>query len=43
VGIGVAAFAAFLAYVLLLGRRAARAGETGDLEQGLREDLAPLA
>ena len=43
VGIGVAAFAAFLAYVLLLGRRAARAGETGDLEQGLREDTAPLA
>jgi uncharacterized membrane protein SpoIIM required for sporulation len=43
VGIGVAAFVGFHLYVVLLGRRAARAGETGDLERGLREDLAPLA
>jgi len=39
--IGVIAFVTFLAYVLFFGRRAARAGETGDLEAGMREDLAP--
>jgi uncharacterized membrane protein SpoIIM required for sporulation len=43
VGIGAAAFAAFHLYVLVLGRRAARAGETGDLALGLREDTVPLA
>jgi uncharacterized membrane protein SpoIIM required for sporulation len=43
VGIGVAAFAGFHLYVVLLGRRAARAGETGDLAVGLREDTVPLA
>lgn len=32
VGIGIVALAAFWAYVLVLGRRAVRAGETGDLE-----------
>jgi uncharacterized membrane protein SpoIIM required for sporulation len=31
IGIGVSALAIFLAYMLLLGRRAAREGETGDL------------
>ena len=31
IGIGVAAESAFLAYVVVLGRRAERAGETGDL------------
>jgi uncharacterized membrane protein SpoIIM required for sporulation len=43
VGIGVAAFAGFHLYVVVLGRRAARAGETGDLALGLREDTVPLA
>ena len=32
VGIGVLALAAFWAYTLVLGRRAVRAGNTGDLE-----------
>jgi len=35
---GVAIEAAFLAYVLVLGRRAARRGETGDLMAALRGD-----
>jgi uncharacterized membrane protein SpoIIM required for sporulation len=39
--IGAVAFAGFLAYVLFFGVRAARAGETGDLDEGMREDLAP--
>jgi uncharacterized membrane protein SpoIIM required for sporulation len=39
--IGVVAFAAFLGYVLFFGRRAARAGETGDLDAELRGDVAP--
>jgi uncharacterized membrane protein SpoIIM required for sporulation len=43
VGIGLAAEAAFLAYVVHFGRRAARAGETGDLAVGLREDVAPVS
>jgi uncharacterized membrane protein SpoIIM required for sporulation len=43
VGIGVLAEAAFLGYVLGYGRRAARAGETGDLGLGPREDVAPVA
>lgn len=33
IGIGVAALLAFLAYMLVLGRRASRAGETGDLAE----------
>ena len=33
IGIGVAALAAFLVYMLLLGRRAHRQGETGDLTE----------
>ncbi|WP_026403023.1 stage II sporulation protein M [Actinomadura rifamycini] len=41
VGIGVVAEVAFLTYVLVLGRRATRKGETGDAE--LRPDLAPVA
>ncbi|MEV5830713.1 stage II sporulation protein M [Spirillospora sp. NPDC052242] len=41
VGIGVVAELAFLTYVLVLGRRATRKGETGDAE--LRPDLAPVA
>jgi hypothetical protein len=31
IGVGVLAEAAFLSYVFVLGRRAARAGETGDI------------
>ncbi|MEO3808675.1 stage II sporulation protein M [Sphaerisporangium sp. B11E5] len=41
VGIGVVAEAAFLAYVVYFGRRALRAGETGDLERV--PDVAPSA
>jgi uncharacterized membrane protein SpoIIM required for sporulation len=41
IGIGVVAELAFLAYVLVLGRRAVRAGETGDA--ALTPDLAPTA
>jgi uncharacterized membrane protein SpoIIM required for sporulation len=40
---GVTIETAFHAYVLILGRRAALAGETGDLGVGLREDVAPVA
>jgi uncharacterized membrane protein SpoIIM required for sporulation len=43
VGIGVVAEAGFLTYVWVLGRRAVRAGETGDLEEELRGDYAPVA
>lgn len=43
IGIGVLAEAAFFSYVFRYGRRAARAGETGDLGLGLREDVAPVA
>ncbi|MFD0903346.1 stage II sporulation protein M [Actinomadura sediminis] len=41
VGIGVVAELTFLTYVIVLGRRATRKGETGDAE--LRPDLAPVA
>jgi uncharacterized membrane protein SpoIIM required for sporulation len=43
IAIGVAALGAFLAYMLVLGRRAVRAGETGDLtefEAGARRVVA---
>jgi uncharacterized membrane protein SpoIIM required for sporulation len=43
IGIGVVVWAVFLAYVAVLGRRAARSGETGDLRRGLTEDTAPVA
>ena len=43
IAIGVLAEAAFLGYVVRFGRRAALAGETGDLGVGLREDVAPVA
>lgn len=43
VGIGVAAELAFLAYVAVLGRRAVRAGDTGDLVPGERPDTAPVS
>jgi len=43
IGIGGLAEAAFLGYLLRYGRPAARAGETGDLGLGLRDDVAPVA
>ncbi|MEU3184242.1 stage II sporulation protein M [Streptomyces sp. NPDC006923] len=43
IAIGVAAEAAFLVYVYLLGGRAARAGETGDVEAGDRSAELPVA
>ena len=43
VGIGVVVELAFLAYVLVLGRRAAAAGETGDLVADVRGDRLPTA
>lgn len=43
VGVGVAAEAAFLAYVWVFGRRAVAAGEVGDLDEASRGDLAPIA
>ncbi|GAB3232552.1 stage II sporulation protein M [Kineococcus gypseus] len=42
VGIGVLAEAAFLLYVLLLGRPAAAAGETGDVDERDAGDVAPV-
>jgi uncharacterized membrane protein SpoIIM required for sporulation len=41
IGIGVVAEVVFLAYVIVLGRRAVRAGQLGDAE--LRPDVAPSA
>jgi len=41
IAIGILAFVGFLTYVFVLGRRAARAGETGDLSRSERGDLAP--
>ena len=43
VGIGVLAEVAFLAYVFVPGRRAARAGWTGDIDPALLEDAAVTA
>jgi uncharacterized membrane protein SpoIIM required for sporulation len=43
VGIGCVAEVAFLSYVVVYGRRAERAGETGDLPVGLAPDVAPVA
>ncbi|MET9498527.1 stage II sporulation protein M [Streptomyces sp. NPDC006552] len=43
IGIGVAVELAFLAYVYVLGGRAARAGETGDLETAERSAVLPTA
>ncbi|MDQ1700235.1 MAG: hypothetical protein QOG34_2098 [Frankiaceae bacterium] len=43
VGIGAVVELAFLTYVVVLGRRAVRAGETGDLDVTLRGDVAPVA
>ena len=43
IGIGVVAEAAFLTYVFTLGRRAVRAGHTGDLAADLVGDSLPVA
>lgn len=43
VGIGVAAEVLFLLYVFVLGRRAVRKGETGDVDASERGDAAPVA
>ncbi|MEU2728114.1 stage II sporulation protein M [Streptomyces griseoviridis] len=43
IGIGVAAEAAFLAYVFVLGGRAVRAGATGDVAASERSASVPLA
>ncbi|GAA1010056.1 membrane protein [Streptomyces sp. F-3] len=43
IGIGVVAELAFLAYVFVLGGRAARAGETGDVEAAERSATVPTA
>lgn len=43
IGIGAVAEAAFLGYVWTFGRRAAMAGETGDLDVGARGDYAVAA
>ncbi|MER5298215.1 stage II sporulation protein M [Streptomyces lasiicapitis] len=43
IGIGIAAELAFLAYVYVLGGRAARAGETGDVDEAERSAAVPTA
>ncbi|WP_242424981.1 stage II sporulation protein M, partial [Frankia sp. EI5c] len=43
IGIGVLAWAGFIAYVWIYGSRAAAAGASGDLDAALAPDLAPVA
>jgi uncharacterized membrane protein SpoIIM required for sporulation len=43
IAIGVVVWALFIAYIGYFGRRAARAGETGDLAADLVGDVAPVA
>ncbi len=43
IGIGAVAEVAFLAYVIVLGRRGVRAGATGDLPEAEREAVLPVA
>jgi uncharacterized membrane protein SpoIIM required for sporulation len=43
VGIGVVAEVAFLTYVFVVGRRAVRAGESGDVTESERGDVLPVA
>ncbi len=43
IGIGVVAWVGFLTYVFTLGRRAHRAGYTGDLDESERGSTAPVA
>jgi uncharacterized membrane protein SpoIIM required for sporulation len=43
IGVGLVAEAVFLGYVAVFGRRAALAGETGDLAESLRGDTRPVS
>lgn len=43
IGVGAIAEAAFLTYVFVLGRRAAHAGETGDMDTQYAGDTVPVA
>jgi hypothetical protein len=43
IAIGIAAWAAFIGYVWTFGRRAAQAGETGDIAARDRADVLPSA
>ena len=43
ISIGAVVEVAFLTYIFNLGRRAARSGETGDIEEWLRADAQPVA
>jgi uncharacterized membrane protein SpoIIM required for sporulation len=43
IGIGLLAWAGFIAYVFVLGRRAALAGETGDLDSSSAGDVLPVS
>jgi uncharacterized membrane protein SpoIIM required for sporulation len=43
IGIGATVWLAFLGYVIVLGGRAARTGQTGDLDGALAGDTAPVA
>ncbi|HET9655699.1 MAG TPA: stage II sporulation protein M [Kineosporiaceae bacterium] len=43
IGIGATVWLAFLGYVVVLGGRAVRAGRTGDLDDALAGDAAPVA
>jgi uncharacterized membrane protein SpoIIM required for sporulation len=43
IAIGAVALAAFWAYVLVLGRRAVRSGETGDIAAEDNADVLPIA
>jgi uncharacterized membrane protein SpoIIM required for sporulation len=43
IAIGVAVWAAFAGYAAVFGRRAVRAGETGDVRAGLAGDTAPVS
>ncbi len=43
IGVGAVVWAGFVAYVWVLGGRAVRAGETGDLDRYAAGDIAPVA
>jgi uncharacterized membrane protein SpoIIM required for sporulation len=43
IGIGALAWAAFVGYILVYGRRAAQHGHTGDVDRALSADLAPVS
>ena len=41
--VGMLAWVGFLTYVFVLGRRAVRAGETGDVTGAARTDVVPVS